>query len=229
MSLDDMVREERRTKGLFGSEGSRLAERIAKDTKFTDDLDYMDENATKLAKRVHKSDTALRNSAIATHQLTNNILASCPLCHHEDRPSDPLPTAPTVSMGHRSYLTLATEPSISPHGSAVIVPIAHHDNLLYCDDDEWEEMRNFQKSLVRMYHAQDLGVIFYENAAHPRKQRHAALVAVAVPLGLADDAPAFFREAILAADDEWTQHRKLIHTTGKGRSGFRRSLSKVTC
>lgn len=226
MSIEDMVREERRTKGLFGNEGERLAERIAKDGKFDNDLDYMDENANKLAKRVHKSETALRNSAIANHKLTSSIHASCPLCHHEDRPADPLPTAAIVSRAHRSYLTLATTPEISPYGCAVIVPTAHHANLLHCDDDEWEELRNFQKALVRMFHDRDLGVLFYENAAHPRKQRHAALVVVAVPLGLADDAPAFFREAILASDDEWTQHRKLLHTTGKGRNGFRRTLSK---
>ena len=34
MSIDDMVREERRTKGQAGGEGQRFAERIAKDEKF---------------------------------------------------------------------------------------------------------------------------------------------------------------------------------------------------
>lgn len=34
MSIDDMVREERRTRGQAGGEGLRLAERIAKDAKF---------------------------------------------------------------------------------------------------------------------------------------------------------------------------------------------------
>lgn len=34
MSIDDMVREERRTRGQAGGEGMRFAERIAKDTKF---------------------------------------------------------------------------------------------------------------------------------------------------------------------------------------------------
>jgi hypothetical protein len=34
MSIEDMVREERKTRGQFGGEGNRLAERIAKDAKF---------------------------------------------------------------------------------------------------------------------------------------------------------------------------------------------------
>lgn len=227
MSIDDMVREERRTKGIFGNEDKRFASRIAKDGKYANDLDYMDDNATKLAKRVHQSDSALRSAAIAQHKSTSSTLSKCPLCHHEDRPSDPLPTAPVVSLGHRSYLTIATTPEISPHGGgASIVPLIHHDNLLQCDDDEWEEIRNFMKSLTRLYYYKKLGVLFYENAAHPRKHRHAALVAVPVPLHLAEDAPAFFREAILASDDEWSQHRKIVDTRGKGKTGFRRSIAK---
>jgi len=226
MSIEDMVREERRTRGQLGGEGKRLAERIAKDGKFTDDLDYMDENASKLAKRVHQSDSKLRDAAIHSHRQTDAVLANCPLCQHEDRPGNPLPTAPIVSLAHRTYLTLPTQPEISPHGGAIIAPLTHHANLLHCDDDEWEEVRNFQKALTRLYHARNLGVIFYENAADAREQRHAALVAVALPLDVAATAPAFFREAILAADEEWAQHRKLIETRDGGRRGFRRALAK---
>ena len=51
MTIDDMVREERRTRGQAGGEGLRMAERIAKDGRYTDTLEYMDENAEKLAKR----------------------------------------------------------------------------------------------------------------------------------------------------------------------------------
>jgi hypothetical protein len=55
--------------------------------------------------------------------------------------------------------------------------------------------------------------------------------AVPLPSGLADAAPAFFKEAILAADEEWTQHRKLIDTLSKSNQGlgklaFRRTLVK---
>ena len=138
MTIEDMVREERRSKGRAGGEASRFAERIAKDAKFDDSLDYMDENAGKLAKRVHQSEINLRNMAIGDLQKVNRILDSCPLCHHEDRDEPPL--APQVSLGTRVYLTLPTEPEIS-EGGACIVPIQHRGNLLECDDDEWEEIR----------------------------------------------------------------------------------------
>lgn len=233
MTIDDMVREERRTRGQAGGEGVRLAERIAKDAKFDDDLEYLDENAEKLAKRVHKSEINLKNMAVNEYQKMNKVLDTCPLCHHEDRqPPQDLPIAPILALGTRVYLTLATEPELKgAEGGAVVVPISHRTNLLECDDDEWEEIRNFMKSLTRLYHEQGREVLFYENAAAPHRRLHAALVAVPIPWDLGDTAPAFFREAVLATEEEWSQHKKLIDTGKKAREGagklaFRRSIAK---
>lgn len=194
------------------------------------DLDYMDENATKLAARAPKSSINLRNQAIQDYQKTNRILDACPLCHHEDKSPPQPPIAPVVSLGTRTFLTLPTEPEISD-GGAVIVPIQHRTNLLECDDDEWEEMRNFMKSLTRMYHDQGRDVIFYENAANPGRKLHAAMSAVPIPFELGETAPAFFREAILTSDNEWSQHKPIIDTlkasrSGLGKQAFRRSLAK---
>jgi hypothetical protein len=234
MTIDDMVREERRTRGQAGGEGKRLAERIAKDTKFDDDLEYLDENAEKLAKRVHKGEASLKNVAVAEYKKLNRILDNCPLCYHEDRaPPQNLPLAPTISLASRVYLTLPTNPELTgAEGGAVIVPITHRTNLLECDDDEWEEMRNFMKSLTHMYHDQGRDVLFYENAAAPHRRLHAALVAVPIPFELGATAPAFFRESMLASDEEWSQHRKVIDTgrrareEGLGKLAFRRSIAK---
>jgi hypothetical protein len=188
----------------------------------------MDENAAKLSKHVQKSEVNLRSTAIGDYQKMNRILDTCPLCHHEDKDEPPL--APVVSLATRVYLTLPTEPEVSS-GGASIVPIQHRTNLLECDDDEWEEIRNFMKSLTRMYHDQGRDVIFYENSAAPHKKRHAAMEVVPLPYSLGETAPAFFREAILASDEEWSQHKKLIDTlakskSGLGKSAFRRTLVK---
>ena len=98
----------------------------------------MDENAAKLAKRVHRSEVNIKSGAIAEFQKMNRILDDCPLCHREESNSAPL--APVVSLATRVYLTLPTEPEISD-GGACIVPVEHRVNLLECDDDEWEEIR----------------------------------------------------------------------------------------
>ncbi|KAI0126246.1 CwfJ C-terminus 1-domain-containing protein-like protein [Xylariales sp. AK1849] len=228
MTIEDMVREERRTRGQTGGDGLRLAERIAKDGKFDNDLEYMDENAEKLARRVQKSEINLKNVAVGEFQKINNILDKCQLCHHEDRNLPPI--APMISLATRAYLTLPTEPELT-EGGAIIVPIQHRTNLLECDDDEWEEIRNFMKCLTRMYHDQGREVVFYENAAAPHRHMHAAMQAVPIPYEQGDTAPAFFKEAMLSADEEWSQHKKIIDTGAKARNGlgklaFRRSIAK---
>ena len=82
-----------------------------------------------------------------------------------------------------------------------------------------------------MYHDQGRDVIFYENAALPQKHKHAAMEVVPLPYELGDTAPAFFKEAILTTDEEWTQHQKIIDTmakakNGMGKTAFRRSIAK---
>jgi hypothetical protein len=188
----------------------------------------MDENAAKLAKHVQKSEINLRNMAIEDFQKMNRILDTCPLCHHEDKGTGPV--APVVSLGTMVYLTLPTEPELS-EGGACIVPIQHRTNLLECDEDEWEEIRNFMKCLIRLYHDQGREVIFYENAASPRRRKHAAMEVIPLPYSLGETAPAFFREAMMTADEEWAQHKKVINTLEKARNGlgklaFRRTLVK---
>ena len=112
------------------------------------DLDYMDENANKLAKRVQKSEINLKNTAISDFQRMNRILDNCPLCHNEDTNTPPI--APVVSLATRVFLTLPTEPEIS-EGGASIIPIQHRGNLLECDDDEWEEIRVRQRKRVLIF------------------------------------------------------------------------------
>lgn len=87
------------------------------------------------------------------------------------------------------------------------------------------------KCLTRMYHDQGRDVMFYENAAAPHRKMHAAMQVVPLPYSLGETAPAFFREAILSSDEEWTQHKKLIDTAAKARGGlgkqaFRRTIAK---
>ncbi|KAK9460085.1 CwfJ C-terminus 1-domain-containing protein-like protein [Lipomyces oligophaga] len=227
MTIDDMVAEEKRTRGFSSSEGRQFADRIARDKMFKADLDYIDDNAEKLAQRIQKNKIDLKSLAIDKVHKMNSILDSCPLCMTEEAP----PIAPVIATGTRVYLTLPTMPQLSP-GAATIVPIAHRRCTLECDDDEWDEIRNFMKCLARMYHSQKRGVLFYENASNMHMRRHASIEAVPVPYELAETAPAYFRQAILSADEEWSQHKKIIDTLaraksdGLGKRAFRQSLVK---
>lgn len=221
MTIEDMLREEKITRGQ--GTGRQMAERISRDAKFDNNLDYLDENAAKLAKRVQKNEIDIKNMAINDFKKMQKVLDTCPLCQQDEKP----PLAPVISLGTRVFLTLPTEPELCS-GGAIIVPIQHRTNMMECDDDEWEEVRNFMKSLTRMYASQNLDVIFYENAASPQRRRHAAIYAVPLPQDLGEVAPAYFKEAILSSDEQWSQHKPIIDTlkSGLGKNAFRRSLVK---
>lgn len=74
-----------------------------------------------------------------------------------------------------------------------------------------------------MFHEKGQGVVFMETVINLRSQRHTVIEAIPMPFGDYQDAPAYFKEAILACDEEWSQHKKLIDTSDRG---FRYSLVK---
>lgn len=76
---------------------------------------------------------------------------------------------------------------------------------------------------MRMFAEEDKGVIFYETVINLKWQAHTVIECVPLPWEQYEDAPAYFRESILAAETEWTQHKKLIDF-GARPGGFRRAM-----
>lgn len=133
MTIEDMVKEERATKRASN------VDRIARDRRFKDDLDYMDENAEKLAAAPKRKEVDLKSMSVQDYKKQQRIIETCPLCYKDD---GKMPLAPVISLATRTYLSLPTEPELTSDG-AMIVPIRHTRNLAECDDDEWEEIRVF--------------------------------------------------------------------------------------
>lgn len=217
MTIEDIVREEKReSRGI--AQSRRDADRIAKDSRYKDDLDYQDENADRLAARIRTKEINLKNVSINEFKKLNKILDNCPLCHKNDGTEPPI--APVVSLGTRVFLSLPSAPLVRNH--CLIVPLQHRTNVLECDDDEQEEIRNFMKSLTRFYDSLGFSALFYENNARPHRRSHCAVECIPIPHSLTDNVPRFWEEAILAADEEWAQHRPIIRTEDKS---FYRKMS----
>lgn len=228
MTVQDMLKEEI----LSNERGERLdlkmAQQIAQDGGYANDLDYAEDNAEKLAKIRQKSENNLKNQVISKTRKLHEAIESCPFCFENERPQTTI-----ISVATRVYLCLAAEPTLAK-GTTIIVPIDHHINTLECDNDEWEEIRNFMKSLTQMWAKHNRGVLFYENAVLRSDRQHGGIVAVPVSFGLLDEAPGFFSQSILEFSDEWESHRKIIETAKKARESsseaakyaFRSSIAK---
>ncbi|KAJ1661063.1 Pre-mRNA-splicing factor cwf19 [Dispira simplex] len=197
----------------------QMAQKISRNARFEDDLEYLDDHAEVLAHTRHGL-TSQQKQDLAISDYKS--LASCPYCFQtpeRDVSGDATPTPPripVVSIGTQVYLGLPAEQPLVP-GHCVIVPLQHTVSTLNCEDDVWTEIRNFMKCLLYAFDAQQRTVVFLETVTNvtPRKGRHVVIECIPIPKEFTDEVAVYFKEAILAADDEWTQHRKVIDTSLK--------------
>lgn len=144
----------------------------------------------------------------------NALAARCRLCF--DNPEKPKHLH--VSYGGRAYLMLPEQGRLVP-GHCQIVPMQHGASQRSCDEDTFQEMRNFKKCLLRMFAAQGQAVLFVEtHLGGGFGARHCVVDCVPVPQDAAARAPFVFKKAIDEAESEWSQHeaKKCISTAGKG-------------
>ncbi|KAI8879397.1 hypothetical protein K501DRAFT_336113 [Backusella circina FSU 941] len=216
LSLSDMVRQERANKD--SSMDLEFANRIVGDATFENDLDYMDEKADIMAAKKGASEEQKMRRAVSDYKRNQETLDRCKFCYHDGRQ----PQLAMISLGTQVYLALPNVHELT-QGNCLIVPVQHVSSTLECDDDVWTEIRNFKKCLMKMFHEQGKGVVFMETVTNIRAHRHAVIEAIPLPYGEYEDAPAYFKEAIMVSGEEWSQHKKLIDTSERG---FRNSIVK---
>ncbi|KZP31432.1 hypothetical protein FIBSPDRAFT_1037429 [Athelia psychrophila] len=220
-TLGEMLRQERFGAGMADQKDldAQFAKAIMGDGKFQNDLDYIDDNAEKLGRQKMRSDAMKRQFAVHDYKRTQKAMASCQFCFGED---DSPPKAPVVAMGTRAYLACTVNEELVD-GHCLIVPIQHHLTMLEGDDDVWDEVKNFMKCLMRMFAAEDKGVVFYETVITLKYQKHTFIECVPLPWEQYEVIPQYFKESILSSEAEWSQHKKLIDFSSRP-GGFRRAL-----
>ncbi|GAA5983741.1 hypothetical protein JCM11641_001740 [Rhodosporidiobolus odoratus] len=221
LSLGDLVRQERFSGGMNDQKSldAEVANRIATDARYKTDLDYVDENAERLARRKGKSETMKRQFAINDYARTKKALDSCTLCFSDEgRP----PKSAVVALGTRIYLGLMENEALVP-GHCRIVPVQHHLSCLEIDEEEgWDEIKNFMKTLMQMFAEENKGVVFFETITTHKYQKHSYIECIPVDFDMFDQLPMYFQEAIMSSESEWSQHKKLISFSPS--RPFRRSL-----
>ncbi|KAI0057848.1 hypothetical protein BV25DRAFT_1841423 [Artomyces pyxidatus] len=220
-TLGELLRQEKFGAGMADQKDldMQFARSIATDSGFKNDLDYMDDNAEKLGRQKMRSDAMKRQFAINDYKRTQKALATCSFCYGED---DSIPKAPIVALGTRVYLSCTLQEELVP-GHCLIVPIQHHLTMLEGDDDVWDEVRNFMKSLMRMFSEEEKGAVFFETVTTLKYQKHSVIECVPVPWEQFDLLPGYFKESILMSEAEWSQHKKLIDFSTRP-GGFRRMM-----
>ncbi|MEW5309095.1 MAG: hypothetical protein WDW38_001005 [Sanguina aurantia] len=161
-----------------------------------------------------------RSRQISDHSRILKAEDACTYCVASAR----RPRHLTISLGQSTYLMVPPRGRLVP-GHVVITPAEHATSLRQVDDGVWEEVKNFQKCLIRMFAGQGQSVLFMETALDVQgHRRHATMDAIPMSDAVLEKAKGYFKKGLQEAESEWSTHaaRAVIDTTNK--KGLRESV-----
>lgn len=180
--------------------------------RLNDDYDIDDMFMSKAALRDSAAKQADRDKkkAIQEHQRVERSLESCHWCFDNKE----MPKHLIVSLGKKCYVSLPVHQSLTP-GHCCITPIHHVSCCVQAEEDLWDEVQSFRKSLVKMFASRGEDCIFFETVKRLRHFPHMVLHCVPLPREIGDMAPIYFKKAIMECEREWAQNKKLVELKGR--------------
>lgn len=179
----------------------QLAGKISKN----DDLDDVFTDKIRRKESDAKIEQRNKDKAIQEHKRTTESLDNCRLCLQ----STGMPKHLMISMSETFYLSLPPQEPLTD-GHCMLIPIRHVPCGTQLDENEWSDLLNFRKALVKMFAANDEDVIFFETAIHLNRFPHMFLNCVPMPKEQGDLAPIYFKKAIDESETEWASNKKLV-------------------
>ncbi|XP_021062482.1 CWF19-like protein 2 isoform X1 [Mus pahari] len=212
LSLKDLVKNVKMGTDI---NQNRLFMKMASKVMGKSDEDYYaldDMFVSKAAEKecLGKKEESQRRRAIAEHQSLAAKMAKCLYCFD----SSQFPKHLIVAIGVKVYLCLPNFRSLT-EGHCFIVPLQHHQAATVLDEDIWEEVQVFRKSLVKMFEDKELDCIFLETNMGLKKYCHMVYECIPLPKEVGDMAPIYFKKAIMESDEEWSMNKKLIDLSSK--------------
>nr|XP_020040946.1 CWF19-like protein 2 isoform X2 [Castor canadensis] len=211
LSLQDLVKNEKM--GTAENQNRLFLRTVSKFMGRTDGDGYTldDMFVSKAAERARQGEEeSQRKRAIAEHQSLAAQMEKCLYCFD----SSQFPKHLIVAIGVKVYLCLPNFCSLT-EGHCLIVPLQHHRAATLLDEDIWEEIQMFRKSLVKMFEDKELDCIFLETNKSLKKQYHMVYECIPLPKEVGDMAPIYFKKAIMESDEEWSMNKKLIDLSSK--------------
>nr|XP_021552029.1 CWF19-like protein 2 isoform X1 [Neomonachus schauinslandi] len=220
LSLNDLVKNEKmgtaeNQNKLFMRMASKFMGKTDGDYYTLDDL-FVSKAAEK--ERSGKEEENQRRKAIAEHQSLAAHMERCLYCLD----SSQFPKHLIVAIGVKVCLCLPNFRSLT-EGHCLIVPLQHHRAATFLDEDVWEEIQMFRRSLVKMFEDKGLNCIFLETHMGMKKHCHMVYECIPLPKEVGEMAPIYFKKAIMESDEEWSMNKKLIDLSSKD---IRRSVPR---
>ncbi|XP_015276375.1 PREDICTED: CWF19-like protein 2 [Gekko japonicus] len=212
LSLKDLVRNEKMRTAedqnkLFMRMASKFSDKTDREYYTLDDMFVS--NAAK-GERSGEEEERQRKQAVQEHRRLAACMEKCPHCFG----SPELPKHLIIAIGNKVYLSLPNYQSLT-EGHCLIAPMQHYTAATLLDEDIWEEIQAFRKTLVKMFEAEDQDCVFLETHLSTKKRYHMVYECIPLPREVGDMAPIYFKKAIMECDEEWSMNKKLIDLSSK--------------
>eukprot|EP01016_Furgasonia_blochmanni_P006320 TRINITY_DN12530_c0_g1_i5.p1 TRINITY_DN12530_c0_g1~~TRINITY_DN12530_c0_g1_i5.p1 ORF type:complete len:391 (-),score=110.06 TRINITY_DN12530_c0_g1_i5:249-1361(-) len=151
---------------------------------------------------------------------SDRLLASCRYCLANKIVNE----NQIVSLGNFTAM-LMSNLDLFPHGHFYLIPLEHSASMVSLEEDEYTEIRNFQKALIRTFEEDKMNVVFFESCINLQKAPHGVLEAVVIPEEIFEEVKMYFKKGLLELDAEWSTHKKIIDIS-KDKGGIRKQIPK---
>ncbi|KAL7825460.1 hypothetical protein AOLI_G00326670 [Acnodon oligacanthus] len=212
VDLRDMVRREKMSSAadqnaLYSRMAAKMMGKQDGDNYTLDDM-FVSSAAQK--ERAGLDEERQRSRAMEETRRLASRMEKCPHCFTNPE----LPKHLIIAIGAKVYLSLPNSVSLT-EGHCLIAPLQHHCSSTGLDEDVWNEIQVFRRSLVRVFEAQDLDCVFLETHMSPKRRLHLLYECVPLPRELGDTAPIYFKKALMECDEEWAMNKKVVDLSSK--------------
>jgi hypothetical protein len=116
---------------------------------------------------------------------------------------------------HVSLMMAPPTASLIPGGQFYLVPLKHATSFVDCDDDGgvWDEVAMFRSSLENVFARDRKGIIFLETVLPDKGFWQTKIEVIPVPFAALQDAPMYFKSAMIEQAEDFGTHNKLMVTT----------------
>ena len=114
---------------------------------------------------------------------------------------------------HVSLMMAPPNLSLIPGHQFYLVPLKHATSIVDCDDhDVQEEIKHFRNSLENMYAKEGKGIVLCEMVLPNKGFWQTKVEVIPVPFSQLQDAPIYFKSAMVEQAEEFGTHNKLYRT-----------------
>ena len=170
-------------------------------------------SAKKSDKQLEKEDQRNRRREIDRYQKQEKLTSMCSWWIN----SSSFSKHRLLAFGkHVSLVMAPLNSSLVPGHQFYLVPLKHAPSMVDCDDHEVrEEMKLFRNSLENLYAKERKGIVLCETVLPNKNFWQTRVEVVPIPFSQLQDAPIYFKSAMVEQTEEYGTHTKLFRTSNQ--------------